>query len=217
MNNSFLIAPSILSADFSKLGEEINNVTRHGADWIHIDVMDGHFVPNITIGPSVVKSIRSISNIFFDVHLMIESPEKFIDDFVHAGANLLTFHIETTQDPETLIKKIKEKKIKVGITLKPQTPIETIVPYISQVDLVLIMTVNPGFSGQNFLNDQIDKIKWVRNYITKNKLSTLIQVDGGINDQTAKFCFEADILVAGNYIFKNNISNSIKTLKGIKK
>jgi ribulose-phosphate 3-epimerase len=211
-----LIAPSILSADFSHLGEEIKAVEEAGADWIHIDVMDGHFVPNITIGPPVISKIRAISNIFFDVHLMISSPEDYIPQFAKSGANLITFHIETCQDPHRCISKIREHECKVGVCLNPETHLNSITDCIELVDLVLVMSVHPGFGGQTFIPETTAKIKQVRKYIDSIEKHIFLEVDGGINDRIAKTVVKngADVLVAGNYVFmSDNYRNAIQSLK----
>lgn len=215
-NNRFLIAPSILSADFARLKEEIAAVEKAGADWIHVDVMDGHFVPNLTIGAPVVKSLRRVTELPLDVHLMIDHPERYVKDFAEAGSDYLTIHVESTADVAGTLKMIREYKMKPGITLKPGTPVEKILPYLGHVDLVLVMTVEPGFGGQSFMADQVKKISRLRAEIEKSKLSTLIEVDGGINVDTAKSVREADVLVAGNFVFKGNYGAAIAALKGAK-
>ena len=211
-----LVAPSILSADFSKLGEEIKAVERAGADWIHIDVMDGHFVPNITIGPVVVSKIRKISNIFFDVHLMIENPGKYVEQFAKAGADLITIHAEVCEDILSTINKVKDLGCKVGVSINPETSINSIAGIIQDVDLVLIMSVHPGFGGQSFIGDVLSKIRETRKIIDKIDKKIHLEVDGGINGKTAKAAIEngADVLVAGNFVFTSvNYKDVIQSLK----
>lgn len=208
-----LVAPSILSADFANLDRDIQAVTAAGADWLHVDVMDGHFVDNITIGVPVVESLKKVSKIPLDVHLMIENPEKYADAFIRAGADYLTFHVEASSDPEKLIEQIRANGAKPGITLRPRTDISKILPYVSLVDLVLVMTVEPGFGGQSFMMNQVVKIEQLRRLIDENKYSCLIEVDGGVNDQTVAHCAQADVLVAGSYVFKNDLRKAIASLK----
>ncbi|MCB0355368.1 MAG: ribulose-phosphate 3-epimerase [Bdellovibrionales bacterium] len=216
MSNKFLIAPSILSADFSRLKEEIEKIEKAGADWVHVDVMDGHFVPNLTIGPPVVKSLRPVTQLPLDVHLMIESPEKYLRDFAQAGADYITVHIEAVEDIETCLHQIKDLGCKPGITLKPGTELEKILPYLPLVDLVLVMTVEPGFGGQAFMREQVEKIDRLRQEIIRLALPTLIEVDGGINVETAKQCKNADVLVAGSFVFKNDYKYAIASLQAAK-
>ena len=206
-----LVSPSILSADFANLQRDIKRVEPY-VSWLHIDVMDGHFVPNISIGVPVVKSIRKITNLFLDTHLMIENPIKYVDAFSDAGSDLITFHYEATKDKtiET-IEKIKSRNVKAGISIKPKTNPDEIKDYINLVDLVLVMTVEPGFGGQKFMDDCANKIKEIR----KINSDVIIQVDGGINDKTAKICTDlgANSLVAGNYIYSaENIEQAINKL-----
>lgn len=211
-----MVAPSILSADFSKLGEEIKAVEHAGADWIHVDVMDGHFVPNITIGPVVVSKIRKISNIFFDVHLMIENPSQYVEQFVKAGADLITVHAEACNNLESTIEKIKKQGCKVGVSINPETPVDIIKNILKKVDLVLVMSVHPGFGGQGFIEDVLPKIKKARNLIDKTSKKILLEVDGGINNKNAKAVKEngADVLVAGNFIFTSrDYKEAIQSLK----
>lgn len=208
-----IVSPSILAADFSKLLEEVKSVDN--AEYIHIDVMDGHFVPNLTIGPCVVKSLRNHSNMFFDVHLMIEDPMKYAQAFKESGADLITFHFEAVKNVDEMIKHLKELNVKVGISIKPNTNIEVLNPYLDKLDLVLVMSVEPGYGGQKFLDSAIDKIKYLKEYKKRYNSKFLIEVDGGINKETAKIAVDAgcEVLVAGTYIFKSeNRKETIKEL-----
>lgn len=213
MARTKLVAPSILSADFANLEKEIGAVTKAGADWIHVDVMDGHFVDNITIGVPVVKSVKKVSQIPLDVHLMIENPEKYIEAFVKAGSDYLTIHVEATKDPAAVLKRIRELGAKPGLTLRPRTSLEEILPFLPLIDLVLVMTVEPGFGGQSFMHDQVEKITRLRREIDRNQLQCLIEVDGGVNGETVAFLKDADVLVAGSYVFSNDYQKAIQTLK----
>ena len=207
-----LIAPSILSADFSKLDREIALVEASGADWIHIDVMDGHFVPNITIGPVVVKSIRSSTKLPFDVHLMIKNPLDYIEPFAKAGSDIITFHIEADDDPVEVIKLIKYFKKRVGVSIRPKTPVKAIEKILPMVDMVLVMTVEPGFAGQGFMSDCLPKIEDTRKIFKKD-----IQVDGGINELTAPEVIKAgaNVIVAGSSVFgTKDYALAIKRLRG---
>jgi ribulose-phosphate 3-epimerase len=204
--SSIKISPSILSADFSKLGDEIKNLEKAEADLIHIDVMDGHFVPNITIGPEVISKLRKYTSLPFDVHLMISPVDNFIKNFADAGANIITIHPEATGNLINSIKKIKQYNIKAGVSLNPETSINKVLPILSSIDLILIMSVNPGFGGQKFMKEVLEKVKILRKEIDTNKLNTQIEIDGGINFNNAKMAKQAgvDILVSGTTIFKEN-------------
>ncbi|KIE05637.1 Ribulose-phosphate 3-epimerase, chloroplastic [Candidatus Jidaibacter acanthamoeba] len=212
------IAPSILSSDFAILGEEVKRITEAGADYIHIDVMDGSFVPSITLGSNVVKSIRKYSPLPFDVHLMVSNPEQHVEQFAQAGADIITFHAEATVHIDRLIDKIHSLGKKAGISLVPSSD-ESILNYLyNKIDSILVMTVNPGFGGQSFIASQLNKIKNIRRKIIESKRNIDLQVDGGINDSTAKMCKEAgaNIVIAGSYIFKDrNYAANIQSLKQV--
>lgn len=199
-----IIAPSILSADFGNLQESLAKVS--SAKWLHVDVMDGHFVPNITIGPVVVKGVRKVSNQVLDTHLMIKDPLKYAKEFVNAGSDRITFHIEATKEPMTVINEIKSLGVPVGISIKPNTPVEDIVELLPLIDQVLVMSVEPGFGGQKFMPNALVKIKQLSNLKTELNTEFTIVVDGGINSETGKLCKEAgvDVLVAGSYVFNSD-------------
>ena len=214
------ISPSILSADFSQLGNEIKKLEEGGADMVHVDVMDGHYVPNLTIGPPVIKALRKHTKLLFDVHLMISPVHKYIEDFANAGADIITIHPEATDNLQDSIKKIKEFNKKVGVSLNPESKLELIENSLDQVDLVLIMSVNPGFGGQKFIPEVLEKVKKLKQLRTDGKLNFNIEIDGGINFENSKSAIEAgvDILVSGTTIFKSNngdIKKNIDLLKSI--
>jgi len=209
------IAPSILSADFSKLGDEIKDVENGGADYIHVDVMDGHFVPNITIGPLIVEAIRPVTSLPLDVHLMITNPDQYIPEFAKAGASIITVHQEACTHLHRTLQLIKDNNVKAGVVVNPGTPIEMIKPVLAEVELVLVMTVNPGFGGQSFIHDTVDKIKQLNTWRKEYNLEFEIEVDGGVNTETAKICTDAgaDVLVAGSAIFnKSDRQQAIKEI-----
>jgi len=200
------ISPSILSADFGKLGNEIQNLEKAGADLIHIDVMDGHFVPNITIGPEVISKLRKHTSLPFDVHLMISPVDNFIKNFAESGADIITIHPEATKNLTESIKKIKSFNKKAGVSLNPKTSVDKVVPVLNLIDLVLVMSVNPGFGGQKFMATSLEKVKFLRKEIDKKKLKTQIEIDGGINFENSILARKAgiDILVSGTTVFKEN-------------
>lgn len=206
------ISPSMLACDFSQMGNEIKKISSLGADYIHMDIMDGNFVPNISFGPDVVKSLRNLTTVPFDVHLMIDRPHKYIKQFAEAGANIITFHLESNCNILETIKLIKSHNIKAGLSIKPNTPAEKIIPYLNDIDLALVMTVEPGFGGQKFMDNQLKKTKIIR----ENSKNILIEIDGGINGETIKEIkkYPVDICVAGTYVFKApDIKEAINSIK----
>jgi len=219
MGASVIISPSILSADFAKLGEEVRAIDEAGADWIHVDVMDGHFVPNLTIGPGVIKSLRPHSKKPFDVHLMITPVDPYIDAFAEAGADMITAHPEAGPHFHRTVQKIRSTGKKAGAALNPSTPGETLDYVLDELDLVLVMSVNPGFGGQSFIDSQLRKIEGLRQLIDRRGLATLIEVDGGVNPDTAKACISAGAhaLVAGSAVFRGGpdaYRDNITALRG---
>ena len=218
MDKKIKIAPSILAADFSKLGEEISAITEAGADYVHVDVMDGHYVPNLTIGPEVIKDIRKCTKIPFDVHLMITPVNPLLEEFIESGSDIVTFHPEAEDDPLATVKIIKSLGCKVGISLNPSTKINVLNKLIEEIDLILVMTVVPGFGGQSFMHDQLEKIQNIRTLIDTSGKDIELEVDGGINFETSRLAINAgaNVLVAGTSTFKggqNNYADNISKLR----
>lgn len=212
-----IIAPSILSADFTQIKEQLNQVEKSRAKWVHFDVMDGNFVKNLTFGPDILKAVKRSTSLFIDVHLVITNPEYFADIFIDAGADSITFHLDAMNDVKrnlALIRHIRSKKIKAGITLRPEMDVSNYEPYLAETDIALVMSIKPGFGGQPFQNNALEKIKRLYNLRKEKKYNYMIQVDGGINQNTGKQCADAgaDILVAGSYVFKNDIKKAVDSL-----
>ncbi len=210
------IAPSMLSCDFAKMGDELIRIDKGGADWIHLDVMDGHFVPNITIGPAIVSALRQYSKLPFDVHLMIDYPLDYIEQFAKAGADIITFHIEAKSDIQATIDKIKSLGVKPGLVIKPKTSAEEVFPYLEQVDLILVMTVEPGFGGQSFMADMLPKVTAIKEKAKELGKDMLVEIDGGVNDKTISQAakFDVDVCVSGTGVFKaSDAKEAIDNLK----
>lgn len=216
-----IIAPSILSLDYAHVSEQLKELDESNAKWMHFDVMDGHFVPNLTFGPDMLKGFKKAVNMIMDVHIMVDDPKFIAKIFLDAGADIITFHLEAVEDIEAcraLCAQIKKSGAMAGVSVKPGTPVEPLLPYLNEMDLVLIMSVEPGFGGQSFMEDMLEKVKTLRSTIDKHNYETLIEIDGGINADTAKLAVEAgvEVLVAGSYVFKNGIKQSVDNLLCLK-
>lgn len=212
-----ILSPSILAADFARLGEQVLTAERAGAEYVHIDVMDGLFVPSISFGMPIIRSIRSISKSVFDVHLMIQNPERYIDEFAACGADIITFHLEATENPAEVINQIHQKGLKAGLSIKPATPVEAVKPYLDQVDMILVMTVEPGFGGQKYIEASTQKIKEARALVKASGRDIDIQVDGGIHIGNLEMVLEAgaNVIVAGSAIYKGDIAVNVATFKSL--
>lgn len=217
-----VIAPSILSLDYARTSEQLKELNESNAKWMHFDVMDGHFVPNLTFGPDILKGFKACTDMFMDVHIMVDQPDMMADIFAKAGADMITFHLEAVKDMDACIalcKKIRKAGVMVGVSVKPNTAVEPLLPYLSEMDLVLIMSVEPGFGGQSFMEDTLDKVRILRKEIETRGLDIRIEIDGGINEETATLAVEAgcDTLVAGSYVFKQDIKEAVNRLLSCQK
>lgn len=216
-----VIAPSILSLDYANTSEQLRELNESNAKWMHFDVMDGHFVPNLTFGPDILKGFKACTDMFMDVHIMVKEPEMISEIFIKAGADMITFHLEAVKDIDACIalcQTIRKAGVQAGVSVKPGTSVDALLPHLSEMDLVLIMSVEPGFGGQSFMEDMLDKVRVLRQVIEDQKLDTRIEIDGGINAETGKLAVEAgcDTLVAGSYVFKKNIKEAVDTLLCLK-